>query len=181
MSNDLSDSGSILFASGDGAGTFVDVKGNPGVVRTLSAAHWIASDWFFVGAWQTMALTVSGQISSSLASVTIAVESRRIDKQNLAMDYFPAIVGTVRSDQPDVAPAASQSIALADLLRGAGTGTDQVSSWDGTAGGASAAAEILDVRLLTKDAVLTGQCRVLVLCANAPQAADFVRVAVNRG
>jgi len=56
-----------------------------------------------------------------------------------------------------------------------------VSDWDDTAAGAAAAAESLDVRLITTDALMSGFARVLLLASNAPQAGDKLVISVNRG
>jgi len=110
--NDRRDGGIVLYAqrSGDVADTFLTVKGVAGVVRTLSAAHWIASDWFQVGAVENLHLTVKGTISVGLASVLLRVEGKRRDTLNdtSASVTFgrPYLIDTVRTDIPAAGPAA---------------------------------------------------------------------------
>lgn len=185
--NDFSEGGIVIHAqrSGDALDELLDAKGKPVVVRKLSAAHWIASDWFFVGGVTNVHLTVKGTISGGMASVKLRLEGKRRDAKNdtSASNTFgrPYLVDTVRTDSPAAGPAEEQTIAAADLQHGTGAGTDQVSDWDGTADGASAAAEALDVRLLTPDALMSGFARVLLLATGAPAANDKITVSVNRG
>ena len=180
--NDLSDLGIVLYAqtTGDAADVVYDAGARPVVVRRLSASNWIASDWFQVGSLPITSLTVGGTISTNLGSVKVRLEAQRRDSENASL-WRPSLVDTIRTDQPSNPPAYEQTIAKADLLHGTGAGTSQVSDWDGSAGGAAAAAELLDVRLMTTDAILTGKCRVLLLCVGSPDPGDKIYVAVNRG
>jgi len=191
MFNDLSDGGIVLVAqySGDIPISFLGIgangqPGKAGLVRNLSSANWIASDWFFVGASAKVALTVSGAIGTG---VKIRMEGRRRDTVNDADGppivplFRPFLIDTTRTDSPATAAAKEQTILAADFRNGLGTGTDQVSDWNGTAAGAAAASEALDVRLLSSDALMSGWARVLLISTAGPTTGDKIIVSVNRG
>jgi len=183
--NDFADGGIVLLAqySGDTKTTFKGpgdngTPGTPGVVRNLTEANYIASKWFPVGRFDSLHLTIGGNLSALTGSFDVVLERRRKDSVNGGI-YAPSIVSTVRTDAPGTPPANSQTILAADLTPGAPL---SVSDWDGSAAGATPANETSrTVLLITTDAVLSGEVRVLIKCAAAPHAGDIVFVAVTRG
>src|SRR5207248_1702431 len=74
-----SDVGIVLYASQDGSGSFTKADGNPGTVRTITNANFIASDWFDVGRFADLFITVAGVISGGMTSVVVMIERRRSD------------------------------------------------------------------------------------------------------
>lgn len=157
--------GIILYASHGGAGSFTGPDGNAGTVRTLTNANYITSDEIMVGRSGALALSVGGVISAGMASATVIVEAEQVDADNPTLVKWSTI-GTVRGDDPAVAPAASQTIVAADLVG--------ESVADGVGGGA--ATEVLDVRLLTTDHVASVKLRCIVKATNATQAGDYITI-----
>ena len=169
MSN--SDLGIVLFASGDGSGSFSNRDGTPGVVRTLTNANFIASDWFDVGRLAELLISISGVVSAQMASAVVMLERRRTDEKNPLFVYSPAVIGTLRTDDPTAAKAAQQTITRNQLAG------QTVSAWPNVA----PAVEILDVVLATTDQRWAGQCRVLVKATNAVAPTDRVVISANGG
>jgi hypothetical protein len=159
------DFGIMLYASHGGAGSYTTVTGEVGTPRTLTNANYISSDEIYVGAGQSLALVVDGVISVGLASVVFIVEAKQRDAANPTLTNW-SVIGTVRSDSPSTAPAASQTVTRANL---AGQ-----SVADGLGGGAST--ETLGVRLLTTDFQAATQVRVIAKATNATQAGDRVTI-----
>lgn len=168
-----SDLGVICYAqySGD-SGSFTQGGGQVGTVQTLTEANYIASAYTAqVGSADKLVIAIQGAISVAMASVTVIVEAQRLDLQNTGAAFNRwQVIGTVRSDSPSTAPAASQTITRANLVG--------QSVADGVGGGAST--ETIGVRLLTTDHAFSA-VRVLLKAANAPQTGDVIIVAVNAG
>lgn len=71
-----SDLGIVLFASGDGSGSFTTPDGAAGTVRTLTEQHFLASPWFEAARVGQLFVTVSGAISAQMASAVV-IDLRR--------------------------------------------------------------------------------------------------------
>jgi len=162
-----SDLGIVLFASGDGSGTFTTRTGQAGTPRTLTEAHYLASDWFDVGRFNELFLTVSGVVSVAMFGFSVIVERRRVDEAGLASR--PSVIGMLRCDDPLAPKLAQQTISRAQFVG------QNVSDWPN----AGAAVEDLDIVLSTTDHRGAAECRVLVIAIAAPEAADRVIVAVR--
>ena len=61
-----SDLGVVLYISGDGSGVFTTRTGQSGTVRTLTEAHYVASDWFEAGRFNELFITISGVVSVAM-------------------------------------------------------------------------------------------------------------------
>ena len=146
-----------------------ELDGTPGTVRTLTNANWIASDWLDAGRFADVYLTVAAVISVQMATVLVMLERRRRDDVNSF--FSPALVGTLRLDDPTAAKTAQQTITRAQLVG------QSVSAWPAVA----PATETLDVVLSTTDQRWAGQCRVLVKATGAPQPTDRLIIAINGG
>lgn len=164
-----SDLGVVLYASGDGTGSYVAPDGNAGSVRTLTANNWIASDWFDPGRFADLYVTISGIISVQLASVLVRLERQRRDATNAV--FHTALIGSRRLDDPSAGELVEHTIARANLVG------QNVSAWPN----ASPAVETLDVVLFTPNARWSGPCRILVKASNGPANADRIVVAINGG
>jgi len=164
----MSDLGLVLYASGDGSGVFTTRTGQPGTVRTLTEANYIASDWLEdVGRFNELFITVSGVVSIAMFGFTVVLERRRIDEGGLASR--PSVIGTVRCDDPMATKATQQTITRGQFIG------QNVSDWpNGTA-----ALEELDVVLSTTDHRGATECRVLVIATAAPEPTDRIIVAVR--
>lgn len=167
MSN--SDLGVIFYGSGDGSGSYVGPDGNPGLVRTLTDAHWLAGPWIQAGRFADLFLTISAVVSAQMTSFAVTLERRRSDTRNAL--FHPALIATARLDDPAAGRATQQTITRAQLVG------QTMSAWPNVA----PAIETLDVVLATVDQRWAGECRVLVKTTGVPLAGDRVVIAACGG
>jgi len=169
--------GCIFFGTSDGSGAYTDPKGNAGTPWTLTNANFEASDQFPVGPDdRDLFIDIAAVISVGMASAVIIVEGLVEDRNNPGL-FNPFVCGTVRVDKQSnagatIAPAASQTIARADL---AGQSVSLAKA------GGGATTEVLDVTLRTTDHRGAAFVRVLVKATNAPQAGDKVAIFASVG
>jgi hypothetical protein len=162
------DLGVLLYATQSGSGSYAKPDGTAGTVRTLSAANYIASDWFDAGRFADLYLTVSGAISTTMASGVVIVERKRVDANNGTL-FGPAVVPVTRLDANTI--ATSTTITRAQLAG------QSVSAWPSV----SPATEQLDVVLFTQGLRWASKFRVLLLASGAPQSGDTIVIAANAG
>ncbi len=160
------DKGIIFYGMSGGGTAYPTIKGTVGTAQALSTTVWLASDDIYVGAGQSILLTVKGPLASGQTAKIRAVTTRNTVAAitgAVAVAFTNGAIQLTRGDVDNAGDLAENTITAAQLVG------PLVNASDGP----------ICVNLMGATAKLSGTFKLLVKCTQAIDAADVLIITAD--